>query len=232
MATRLVFSSARISCRSFIQRTSRTIVNPFKPNYRNYGRRNFATFEASEAAGSNIWKWLSIGTVGISASLALTWTTKRIRAESEEFRDKREPFLPAEKIIVDGREWYRGYASTESNDFREVAYFPHGQQLSSFREMILAVFLRGQTANDILNQLEKTTTVLEKNEKELLFTGNSEENDQKVCLVARVNPDPNNKNNCYLVSYLRQGKPEEVVNFDENATKKWSTSLKGLVFDF
>jgi len=230
MATRLVFSSARISCRSFIQRTSRTIANPFKHNNRNYGRRNFATFEASEAAGSNLWKWLSIGTVGISAGLALTWTTKRIQSDSPFL--KSESKLPAEKITVDGREWYRGYANTESNDFREVAYFPQGQQLSSFREMILAVFIKDQSANDVLNQLEKTTTVLEKNEKEIIFTGKNEENNQRVCLVARVNADPRNKNNCYLISYLRQGKPEEVANFDENVTKKWSTSLKGLVFDF
>jgi len=231
MATRLVFSSARISCRSFIQRTSRTIVNP-KNNNRNYGRRNFATFEASEAAASNMWKWLSIGTVGISAGIALTWTTKRIHADSPG-KDKIEAkSLPAEKISVDGREWFKGYVNFEHTEFKEVAYFPQGQQLASFHEMILAVFVKDQGTKDILNQLEKTTTVLEKNDKELIFTGKNEQNDQNSYLVSRVYVDPKNKKDCYLISYLRQGKPEENSSFDENATKKWTNTLKGLVFDF
>jgi len=225
MASKVTFSLLKTVGKNFFISGNRRLNPSFVRSPRSYS--NFARF--SEAPKNNTF--MKALMFGVPATLTFAYlNSQNTKSEEVKLKGTARP----ESLNFDGRRWYQGYYDSKDGIIA-VAYFPVGQKVSSFKEMIYLVNIKNQTSTELIRGMEDAAEHLQIDEQnpssgEITFStaGFAVSGDSILLIISRAFPDRKNAKDLQVISYTASLTPEEAESQTDNATlrSKWIKALK------
>jgi len=225
MASKVTFSLLKTVGKNFFVSGNRRLNPSLVRSTRSYS--NFARF--SEAPKNNLF--MKALMFGVPTTLTFAYLNSQ-NTKSEEVKLKGT--VRPESLNFDGRRWYQGYYDSKDGIIA-AAYFPVGQKVSSFKEMIYLVNIKNQSPTELIKGMEDASDNLQIDEQipasgEITFStsGFAVNGDSVLYIISRAYPDRKNAKDLQIISYTTSLTPEEAEGQVENATirTKWIKALK------